>query len=800
MKKYILTLVLVWTILQVQSQNSLSFYNLRSVAQSSYLNPALTPRQGFTLSLGDINTQLTSPGITPYDLFRNDETANQTIERLIANNKINFRNIESNIEYNPLYLGLRIRRNYFSVGVQSNFLLSAGLPKDILALVYYGNANASQTFGRPISISDMSFESSATYNFNIGYARDFGEKLSIGARVKFHYGLYHAKMLRNQTSILTDSGDNSSIRMRVAADYEVIGASEAVDIKTNIPGMDPEIGFNGDKIGLNSLFSKAAGSGVSFDFGANYKLNKRISFNAAVTDLGQMTWYKGNSFAKNATFTYEGVLTDDPSKMDSLFKILTDSVGKIFTPTATSRSYKTSFNTKIYAGMNWQLYNSGALGLLGIGEFYRDKFYIGGSVSFTQRIWKIFDLRATYNKTRDLPANVGGAVAAHLGPLTAYVATDNALGIMDWHKSNMLNGRIGVNINIANRFDRDNDGVPNRKDKCKKDYGLRKFNGCPDTDQDLVPDNIDECKTIKGTVKTKGCPDQDGDGVKDLADSCVSIKGDSSLNGCPDKDGDRIADYKDACPEMKGLAYLFGCPDADGDSISDDKDACPTVKGILALNGCPDTDGDGISDDKDACPNLFGDKQYNGCPDSDGDGITDNLDSCANTKGLPQFNGCPDTDNDQVPDHIDNCPLEPGSIQKFGCPVIDTNAVILTPEEKKVINEAFSNLEFQSGTAQIAEKSLPSLEELAALLALRTAYNLEINGHTDNVGNAAKNLKLSQNRATAVKDFIASKGVDYNRIKAKGFGSKKPIAPNKTAEGRQRNRRVEFKIVKSNQS
>ena len=797
MKKYILTLVLVWTVLQGYSQNSLSFYNLRSVAQSSYMNPALTPRQGFTLSLGDFNAQLTSPGVTLYDIFRSDETGNHAIERMIADNKINFRNIESNIEYNPLYLGLRIRRNYFSIGIQSNFLLSAGLPKDMLSLIYYGNANVAQTFGKPISMNDMSFESSGTYNFNFSYARDIGEKLSIGARVKFHYGIYHAKLLKNNTSILTDSSDNSSIRMRVASDYEFIGASEAVDVKSNIPGVSPNINFNSDYFSINNIFSKAAGTGVSFDLGLNYKFNKRFSVNAAVTDLGKMTWYKGNSFAKNSTFTYEGVLTDDPSKTDSLYKILADSVGKIFTPDATSKSYTTSFNTKIYTGFNWQLYNSGALGFLGLGEFYKDKFYIGGSVSFTQRIWKILDLRATYNKTRDLPAYVGGAVAVHLGPLTAYVATDNALGILDWHKSNMLNGRMGININIANRFDRDNDGVPNRKDKCRKDYGLRKYNGCPDTDNDLVPDNIDECKTVKGSTKTKGCPDKDGDGVKDLADSCVSVKGDSSLNGCPDKDGDRIPDYKDACPDVKGVAYLFGCPDTDGDSISDENDACPEVKGLRASNGCPDTDGDGVSDDKDACPNLFGDALNKGCPDSDGDGVTDNLDSCVTMKGLPQFNGCPDTDNDQVPDHIDNCPLEPGSIQKMGCPEIDTNAVILTPEEKKVINEAFSNLEFQSGTAQIAEKSLPSLVELAALLALRTAYNLEINGHTDNVGNAAKNLKLSQNRAVAVKDFIASKGVDYTRIKAKGFGSKKPIASNKTADGRQKNRRVEFKIVKS---
>ena len=75
-------------------------------------------------------------------------------------------------------------------------------------------------------------------------------------------------------------------------------------------------------------------------------------------------------------------------------------------------------------------------------------------------------------------------------------------------------------------------------------------------------------------------------------------------------------------------------------------------------------------------------------------------------------------------------------------------------------------------------------------------YKLEINGHTDNLGNAKSNKKLSQDRANAVKAYITSRGADAARLKASGFGSSKPIADNKTPEGRQKNRRVEFKIVK----
>jgi len=89
-----------------------------------------------------------------------------------------------------------------------------------------------------------------------------------------------------------------------------------------------------------------------------------------------------------------------------------------------------------------------------------------------------------------------------------------------------------------------------------------------------------------------------------------------------------------------------------------------------------------------------------------------------------------------------------------------------------------------------------SLTELANLFIAKPDYKLEINGHTDNLGNAKNNKKLSQDRANAVKAFIVNKGVATDRLKATGFGSSMAIADNKTPEGRQRNRRVEFKIVK----
>ena len=106
-----------------------------------------------------------------------------------------------------------------------------------------------------------------------------------------------------------------------------------------------------------------------------------------------------------------------------------------------------------------------------------------------------------------------------------------------------------------------------------------------------------------------------------------------------------------------------------------------------------------------------------------------------------------------------------------------------------------NNLFFDSGESTLRSESFPELDRLAAFLGARATIVIELSGHTDNVGSNSANLKLSKDRVESVKKYLESKGVDAKRMKTKGYGEKKPLAPNSTEEGRQKNRRVEFKIV-----
>lgn len=237
-----------------------------------------------------------------------------------------------------------------------------------------------------------------------------------------------------------------------------------------------------------------------------------------------------------------------------------------------------------------------------------------------------------------------------------------------------------------------------------------------------------------------------------------------------------------AIPEVK---------DRDKDGVPDSIDACPDVAGLASLQGCPDRDGDGIPDKDDKCPDVKGVAKYQGCPipDTDGDGINDEEDKCPTVKGVAKYQGCPipDRDGDGVNDEEDKCPDLPGTVANQGCPEIKQ-------EVKKQIEVAAKNIYFTTGSSKLLAKSFKSLNDVVKILNDDTNLKLNINGHTDNTGSAEKNQVLSTNRAKAVYDYLLKKGIPESRLKSEGFGQNKPIADNKTAAGRAKNRRVELEL------
>jgi outer membrane protein OmpA-like peptidoglycan-associated protein len=321
--------------------------------------------------------------------------------------------------------------------------------------------------------------------------------------------------------------------------------------------------------------------------------------------------------------------------------------------------------------------------------------------------------------------------------------------------------------------------------------------------------------------------DADNDGIPDGLDACPDKAEDKDGfedgDGCPDLDNDKdgILDEDDQCPneaeDKDGFQDEDGCPDLDNDKdgVPDAQDKCPNEPedkdGFQDEDGCPDPDNDkdGIPDAQDKCPNqaedIDGFQDEDGCPDpdNDGDGLPDLNDLCPNypedKDGYKDDDGCPDdNDNDGIADAQDKCPNEPETYNGYkdddGCPDSAGEKQLVQVVDDKI--EIKEKVYFRAGSATIEPRSHALLGQVAAVLHNFVTITLvRIEGHTDNGGARAANVKLSATRAAAVRTYLIAKGVDAKRLEAKGFGPDKPLGSNKTAVGREKNRRVEFVIV-----
>jgi outer membrane protein OmpA-like peptidoglycan-associated protein len=312
--------------------------------------------------------------------------------------------------------------------------------------------------------------------------------------------------------------------------------------------------------------------------------------------------------------------------------------------------------------------------------------------------------------------------------------------------------QLGTN---PEKFDTDNDGLSDGEEVNK--YHTDPLN--PDTDGDGLSDGDEVHKYHTDPLRA----DTDGDGLSDGDEvnkyHTDPLKADTDGDGL--SDGDEVLKYH--TDPLK--------PDTDGDGLSDGDEVNKYHTDPLKA----DTDGDGLSDGDEVL-------KYHTDPlraDTDGDGLSDGDE-------VLKYHTDPlkvDTDGGGVPDGSEVArgtnPLDP----KDDFPVLEKG--------KKVV---LRGINFQSGKATLTKDSDSSLMAAYNALMANPDVNVEISGHTDNVGSEKTNQALSLKRAQAVKNWLVQKGIASRRLRTVGKGSAEPVADNSTAEGRAQNRRIEFYV------
>lgn len=751
------------------AQHDFTISNMPIVPQRNYINPAFVPQSQLWIGVPAISSVYVNAGTSGYkysDIIQKDGDSlvinmDNALSKMA---KTNYMSVNAAIDL--IAFGFGNGRYYVGVNMTERVMYRQLLPKSLMEFVWKGNG---AFLGETVDFSRLNMNASHFREYGVSFAYKINPDISVGAKVKYLYGMENISTSVNQLDIFTDEN--------------TFDITANADMQINSSGLLDDDPFGDLDQDLGAYLFQRNNHGYALDFGAAWKIDEKWGVSASVLDLGQIFWKNKpvNYKINDANFTYQGVDLStflDQNDSTDVFQELLDTLESTFNPVEDSVNYSTGIPSRMYVSGTYNVTEDHQAALHFYGEFYKGHFEPGFALHWTSRFTDIFSLSASYSYFNRNFTNLGLGFALTLGPWQWYMGVDNIIAPMIPQHSKNFHVHTGWNL------------VFRYKDKAKKKVS--------DRDNDGIPDAFDECPDEFGLEIHQGCPDRDGDGLRDIEDVCPDTAGPVENNGCPwgDADNDGLLDNVDSCKTVPGPLANNGCPwgDADEDGVFDNLDSCVTVAGPAANNGCPwgDTDGDGVLDNEDPCPTVPGPVENKGCPygDKDGDGILDNDDKCPEIPGPKDNDGCPyaDSDQDGVIDKDDDCPRTPGPASNKGCPVIEK-------EEQEVLNTAFENLEFETGSDVIKASSYESLNELADLLKKKPDWRLKISGHTDNVGSESSNLRLSQKRSTSVAAFLVNRGITESRFVVEWFGESKPIYPNDTAEGRQKNRRVEMEVV-----
>lgn len=736
--KFIFVFVVLFLSVSSYSQLSNTLYFNDYNPRQHWLNPSFRPEGKFYVGMPALSTIAVGGGnsrLTFEDIFQNVTVNGEKKTVLFFDKNADsegYENFLKKMKYNErIFASYRLHLLEFGFRIKEKGYATFGLSNRLESMVVLPN----EVFG--LVFEGMENE---PYDWNL-------DKLSTDATLFTELALGYShrindklevggkfKYLYGHANLHTKLNDvtvtSGPDEWVVKGDASIHAAMPGLTVRSTDEGRIDGVDMDVDPV----LMAKPQGHGIAFDLGATYRPLPELKVSASVIDLGFIRWKNNLSQVdKVGDFAFEGISYDINDDTTDYFDPYEEMLEEMFENNENPSAYTTGLKAQIHLAAEWAFWeNRIGLGILSKTYIYHRNAWEEFLLTANFRPFKQISLSLGYGMFDGEWNNLSAGINFNLGPVNLFVLADN----------------------IPFRYAKSGDATfPSNTRHARVNTGLAFVIGdrFKDKDKDGVEDKLDLCpNTLKGVqVDSKGCPlDSDKDGVADYLDKCANTPkeaiGKVDSVGCPlDSDKDGVADYLDQCANTP-------------------KEAIGKIDSV----GCPlDSDGDGVADYLDKCANTpkeaIGKTDSVGCPlDSDGDGIYDYEDKCPNLAGVKDNSGCPE----------------------------------VKAEVKQLFKKALNGIQFASGKATIMKRSYPILNDVVKVMEENPTYNLSIVGHTDSSGDPEKNLKLSQDRAASVKDYLIMKGVDASRIRTDGKGDTEPVADNATVQGRTLNRRVAFEI------
>ena len=428
----------------VNAQHDLSLYNMEIVPQRIFQNPAFIPDQHLYVGipvLSGIQTTYANP-FSYNDLIERDSYDSVTFkvdDFLKQLSKTDQMRLYSNIEI--LSLGTRIANGNFYVGfsIRERLCQHLTLPVNMGYLLWYGNT-APELFGKDVNIApaiDFTAFDEWAASFS-GYAMK--KKLTWGVRLKYLSGRINATTKHSEFDFYTDT---STYVLHMKSDFE-LQTSGIDDIEHYLDQKVSKLVFPGN-------------NGFGIDLGATYQINKEISANFSILDLGFINWRSRTmdivSHNPGAEFIFDGLRLDDfiemAGNMDTFAQGLTDSILNLAEiDTIYGRKYTTGLPVRYNLGGTYTLNNNHHFNLLLNGISWGHRFYPALSVSYYYQLPRILGLMVSYNIFNRQFTNIGAGISINAGPVQLYVISDNVPGLIAYRSTSNSSIQFGLNITV----------------------------------------------------------------------------------------------------------------------------------------------------------------------------------------------------------------------------------------------------------------------------------------------------------------------------------------------------------------
>lgn len=526
MKNQILTLCFCLLVsIAAKAQQDLTLFNFNDIPQSSYSNPANQFNGKFFIGLPAISSSyysISNSGFAYSDFIKKDGDSlrldfNSMIAELEETNFLSF-----NTKIDLLSFGFKLgEKTQLLFNITENANLRFSYTKDVATFIHKGNLAFENNTA---DFNGTGFSANYYREYGVGISHQFGNRMRMGARFKYLYGIANLDSRRSDLKLTTDP---NTYALTANADV-LINTSGSLDI---------------DSLGDQSGFiSGNDNHGFGIDLGMNYELTKKLSINASVIDLGYIDWGSNvtNYNIDKGQYYFDGIEIDAFSPQDdttgtSAFDRVADSLESAFNVKETNEGYSTPLVGRFYVGANYKLGEKAVIGGLIQSELYKGSIRPSFTASANYKLTKWIGLAASYSMINRSFNNLGVGININPGPVQIYVVSDNVMSAFQPQHARHAQVRAGINLIFGSEKVREInpsfDGVtdskrPKKEKKAKEGKEIKEIKQNEPELTPFVPDTTKPDTIME--PKNPQTPEEKVDSVIQKKMDSVNLKVDSA--------------------------------------------------------------------------------------------------------------------------------------------------------------------------------------------------------------------------------------------------------------------------------